>query len=121
MNIGKLIHDRRIELGLTLEEVGKAVGVGKSTVKKWEDGFIANMRRDKIATLSNVLSINPVSLISGTLIEEKQISKIEMTLTPHEIEVITAYRAQPEMQIAVDRTLGITSAEGFSLPEENLA
>ena len=28
------IKKRRAELGLTLEEVGKAVGVGKSTVRK---------------------------------------------------------------------------------------
>lgn len=40
--IGNLIYNRRKELGLTLEEVGKAVGVSKSTVKKWENGFISN-------------------------------------------------------------------------------
>ena len=34
MNIGKIIEERRKELGLTLEEVGNAVGVSKSTVKK---------------------------------------------------------------------------------------
>lgn len=32
MNIGELIHKRRTELDLTLEEVGNAVGVSKSTV-----------------------------------------------------------------------------------------
>ena len=37
--IGNLIYDRRKELGLTLEEVGNAVGVSKSTVKKWENGL----------------------------------------------------------------------------------
>jgi repressor LexA len=65
MDIGKLINKRRTELGLTLEEVGNAVGVSKSTVKKWEDGFISNMRRDKIASLAKVLKLNPVSLING--------------------------------------------------------
>lgn len=63
MKIGDLIHSRRTELGLTLEEVGKAVGVEKSTVKKWESGYISNMRRDKIALLANVLQISPVSLV----------------------------------------------------------
>lgn len=33
MNIGELINKKRTELGLTLEEVGNAVGVSKSTVK----------------------------------------------------------------------------------------
>lgn len=65
MNIGKLINKRRLELKLTLEEVGNAVGVAKSTVKKWEDGYISNMRRDKISKLAQVLDLNPVSLITG--------------------------------------------------------
>lgn len=61
--IGYLIRSRRKELGLTLEEVGNAVGVSKSTVKKWEDGYISNMRRDKIENLARVLEINPVRLL----------------------------------------------------------
>ena len=67
MEISKLISDRRKELGLTLEEVGKIVGVSKSTVKKWEDGYISNMKRDKIALLAKALKLNPVVLISKVL------------------------------------------------------
>lgn len=63
MNIGDIIKQRRKELNLTLEEVGKKVGVGKSTVKKWESGYIANMKRDKIALLAEALQINPSVLI----------------------------------------------------------
>ena len=67
MDIGKIIERRRTELDLTLEEVGNAVGVSKSTVKKWESGFIENMRRDKIAALADILKISPVALITGDL------------------------------------------------------
>jgi len=67
MNIGKIIAERRAELGLTLEQIGAAVGVSKSTVKKWEDGYISNMKRDKIESLSRVLMIDPISLITGEL------------------------------------------------------
>lgn len=63
MDIGKIIQNRRKELGLTLEEVGTAVGVGKSTVLKWESGYISNMRRDKIALLAKVLHMNPTELL----------------------------------------------------------
>ncbi len=65
MDIGKIINQKRTELGLTLEEVGNFVGVSKSTVKKWEDGFISNMKRDKIAKLAKILKINPVTFITG--------------------------------------------------------
>lgn len=65
MKIGDIIRNRRAELGLTLEEVGNAVGVGKSTVRKWESGLISNMRRDRIEALADVLHISPVMLITG--------------------------------------------------------
>ncbi len=71
MDIGKMINQRRTELKLTLEQVGQAVGVGKSTVKKWEDGYISNMRRDKIALLAKALKMNPVSFITGEFKEEE--------------------------------------------------
>lgn len=64
-NIGAMIHEKRLALGLTLEEVGDAVGVGKSTVRKWETGMIRNMGRDKITKLAEVLQINPALLISS--------------------------------------------------------
>ena len=63
MDIGQFIHDRRVQLHLTLEEVANIVGVNKSTVKKWESGDISNMRRDKIALLAKALHISPVDLI----------------------------------------------------------
>lgn len=64
--IGNLIKQRRDALGLTLEQIGDYVGVSKSTVKKWESGFISNMRRDRIASLAEVLQISPSELISGS-------------------------------------------------------
>lgn len=63
MNIGKLIKNKRIELNLTLEEVGNLVGVGKSTVRKWENGMIENMGRDKISLLAKALDISPLLLL----------------------------------------------------------
>ena len=63
MDIGAKLKNRRLSLGLTLEEVGNAVGVGKSTVRKWETGDIANMRRDKIANLADALHTSPAYIM----------------------------------------------------------
>lgn len=60
------IQQRRKELGMTLEDVGKLVGVGKSTVKKWENGYIKNMRRDKIILLARALQISPLDILDLT-------------------------------------------------------
>lgn len=62
-NIGNKLKNRRLELGLTLEDVGQAVGVGRSTVQRWESGLIKNMGRDKIASLARILKMNPVELV----------------------------------------------------------
>ena len=64
--IANKIKARRLELGLTLEDVAQAVGVGRSTVRKWETGMIKNMGRDKIAALATVLELNPVELVPPT-------------------------------------------------------
>ena len=64
--IANKIKARRLELGLTLEDVAQAVGVGRSTVRKWETGLIKNMGRDKIAALAKVLQISPVELVPAS-------------------------------------------------------
>ncbi|MBE6878303.1 MAG: helix-turn-helix domain-containing protein [Ruminococcaceae bacterium] len=59
----KLIRERRKELNITLEEIGDYVGVSKATVQRWETGGIANMRRDRIKRLSEILQVEPEELI----------------------------------------------------------
>lgn len=63
MEIGEKIKYLRTRQGLTLEELGEKVGVGKSTVRKWETGAIANMRRNKIASLAEALNVSPSYLM----------------------------------------------------------
>lgn len=58
-NLAWKIHHLRTSQGLTLEQVAQQVGVGKSTVRKWETGMIENMRRDKIASLAAALHTTP--------------------------------------------------------------
>lgn len=60
---GALIKELRKKRGMTLEEVGNIVGVSKSTVRKWETGDIANIRRDKIAALAKALGTTPQRLM----------------------------------------------------------
>ncbi len=62
------IKKRREELGLTLEEIGQFVGVGKGTVQKWESGFIKNMRRDKIVSLAQALQVSPLDFLDNDCI-----------------------------------------------------
>ena len=79
MTTSEFITQRRRELGLTLEEVGNACGVGKSTVKKWEDGFISNMKRDKIAALAKILKVSPLQLINESFENEQSAPELSET------------------------------------------
>lgn len=73
MKTGEVIRKRRKELGLTLEQVANQVGVGKSTVRKWETGLIKNMRRDKISALSKVLGVPPIQLMGLDVLEKEML------------------------------------------------
>lgn len=82
-SVGKKIKELRLENEMTLEELGNLVGVAKSTVKKWEDGQIANMRRDKIAKLAEIFKISPAELFGwADYIPANNIFRIEKKSFP---------------------------------------
>ena len=90
------IKDLRQEKGLTLEQVAEVVGVGKSTVRKWETGMIANMRRDKIADLAKALGTTPAYLMGWEEDVEKESSPSEPQLTEGEKSMLELFRMIPE-------------------------
>lgn len=63
MDISKKLKNRRKEIGLTMLELAQKVGVSEATISRWESGDIANMRRDKIASLANALQVTPAFIM----------------------------------------------------------
>ena len=93
------IKTLRQEKGLTLEQVADVVGVGKSTVRKWETGMIANMRRDKIADLAKALGTTPAYLMGWKEDDEKNEGSPSKTdLTEGESMLLELFRRVPEDQ-----------------------
>lgn len=96
--INTMIKQRREELGLSLEDVGNAIGVRRGTVQKWETGYIKNIGYENLNALSKALNI-PISV----LFSEKELSASS-------IEVAEAYaKADPVIQMAVRRVLGLST------------
>ena len=87
------IKNLRQHKGLTLEQVADVVGVGKSTVRKWETGMIANMKRDKIAALAKALGTTPEYLMGW---DENKESPSEPQLTEGEKMMLELFRKIPE-------------------------
>ena len=94
------IKELRKMHGLTLEQVGNVVGVGKSTVRKWEEGMITNMRRDKIASLAKVPKTTPAYLmgwqeenIPATGVDDGKLAELNrllLQLSDEELQLVSS-------------------------------
>jgi len=73
-NMGAKINERRVALVMTLAELGAKVGVGASTVRKWETGYIKDIRSDKIQKVASALEVTPAYLMGW---EENQNVKVD--------------------------------------------
>ena len=60
---GKRIRQKRLELNLTMEELGEKLGVQKSAVNKWEKGETVNIKRECIAKMAEIFDVSPVWLM----------------------------------------------------------
>lgn len=58
-----LLKQRRCQLGLTMAQVAAHVGVSEATVSRWESGNIEHMRRSRIAGLSEILQLDPWTIM----------------------------------------------------------
>lgn len=95
--MSRKIKQLRQAKGMTLEQVADIVGVGKSTVRKWETGMIANMKRDKIALLAKALDTTPANLMGWKEENETNPTK-ELKLTKGEEKLVELFRRVPEEQ-----------------------
>jgi transcriptional regulator with XRE-family HTH domain len=66
------IKSRRLQLGLTLEDVAKAVGVSAPTIQRYESGEIKNVGKDKIKALADALQVTPTFLMGWEEVPERK-------------------------------------------------
>ena len=116
MNVGQQIKKLREEKGMTLEELGNKVGVGKSTVRKWETGMIANMRRDKIEKVAQALDVSPGAVYKP---EHAVCDSKDFILSDDEKKLILQYRKiSSEDKEMLNRILAYSSK--LSIPKKDL-
>lgn len=66
MNTGDRIKQRRIELGLTADELAKKIGKSRATIYKYENGDIENMPTPVLEPLARALETTPADLMGWT-------------------------------------------------------
>jgi len=63
MGLKDNIKFKRIENGMTLEELAAKVGVSRQTIQRYESGVIGNIPSDKIELMAAALDTTPASLM----------------------------------------------------------
>ena len=63
MTLGEKIRKRRIELNMTMDDLGNAIGVQRSAINKYEKGMITDLKRSTIQALANALQVSPLYLL----------------------------------------------------------
>ena len=62
MKTGEKIRKRRLELHMTMEDLGRAIGVQRSAINKYEKGTV-DLKSSTLAEIANALGVSPAYLL----------------------------------------------------------
>ena len=65
MKTGEKIRKRRLEMDMTMEDLGRAIGVQRSAINKYEKGQV-DIKGKTLTRIANALNIAPVLLLDDT-------------------------------------------------------
>ena len=94
MNTGDRIKQRRIELGLTADELAKKIGKSRATIYRYENGDIENMPTPVLEPLARALETTPADLMGWTAedvadaMADLADTALKTAMTPNEIQRI---------------------------------
>jgi transcriptional regulator with XRE-family HTH domain len=96
MNITSLrIKQKREELGLSAEQLGEKIGKAKTTIYRYESGFIDKMPSDILLKIANVLGVTPLYLMgieeSNSTKQENELINLILQLTDEETEELSKF------------------------------
>jgi transcriptional regulator with XRE-family HTH domain len=101
--IANALKRLRQQSGLTAEQVGAMIGKSGKTVSAWENNH-GQPDADMLIRLCDIYGVADI------LAEFRDEPAENISLNEHERALVAAYRAQPAMQPAVDKILGVTPA-----------
>lgn len=59
----KRIKELRLSRNYTMEKLAELIGVAKSTIAKWENGYVDNMRQERIIRLAEIFNVSPTYIM----------------------------------------------------------
>ena len=82
-SLSKLIREKRLEMGMTMKQLGQRVGVTAATVSRWESGEIATLKAKTIQQVADALHLSPLTFIG------KDMSRVDIVKIPIVRHVVT--------------------------------
>lgn len=96
LSTGQKIRQRRKELGLTVEDMAKALHKNKSTVYRYESNFIKTLPSEVLEDIAVVLKTSPAELLGiGRNLPKYEYTQEE--LSPMERILLKQYRSLNEI------------------------
>lgn len=91
----KRIKERRIRLNLSYQDLADKTGISKSTLQRYETGFIKNLPIDKLEILANALDTTPGYLMGWE--KESADSSLEYKTIKNPKDAMTFILKQPTL------------------------
>ena len=90
MRAGEKIKNRRLELNMTMESLGKAVGVQRSAINKYEKGLV-DIPSSKLSAIAHALDIPVKSLLDDldSVQDEQHINIDNLNQFSHLLQYMT--------------------------------
>lgn len=101
IELGNRIKDCRKELKLTLQDIADEIGVAKSTIQRYENGNIENIKLPVVEAIARVLDVSP-SYLLGKTAEKKLLINNDRELTEYLEELKN--RSEMRMLFSVSKT-----------------
>lgn len=102
-DMGSRIRQKRIEKGLTMEELGNALGIKASAINKYEKGIVENIKRSTIQQMATIFECDPAWLMgfdeSNSVNNFISKSTKQLALRPftdEELDLIESFRSLDE-------------------------
>lgn len=90
------IKSRRIELGMSYQDLAEKTGMSKSTLQRYEAGAIKSIPLDKLEDLANALQMDPAFLVGFPTAVENYY------LDPDAAQLAQELYTRPEMRVLFD-------------------
>ena len=91
MTFAERLRELRMEKHMTLDDLGKAVGVGRATIYKYEHGVITNIPVDRIARIANALGVSRPYLMGWS--DDRNASMSDVVILANNNMFLQAYGA----------------------------